>query len=105
MGVNEEQAEISLVGRMLIELVSSGSLAEQEARLHTQLGPRGCVPRSPLDREQGKRQKLCLGPLSGPGHDRGTDRNRRALISLSPTLALFVAPYGKLYLRLQGLVP
>jgi hypothetical protein len=33
------------------------------------------------------------------------NRNRRASISLSPTLALFVAPYGKLYLRLQELVP
>src|SRR5947207_3424134 len=32
-------------------------------------------------------------------------RNRRASVSLSPTLALFVAPYGKLYLRLQELVP
>ena len=67
MGVNEEQAEISLVGRMLIELVSSGSLAEQEARLHTQLGLRGCVPRSPLDREQGKRKKTCPRLLAGLG--------------------------------------
>src|SRR5438034_10071304 len=39
MGVNEEQEEISLVGRVLIEPVSSGSLAEQEARLPTQHGP------------------------------------------------------------------
>src|SRR5436309_11657042 len=67
MGVNEEQEESSLVGRMLIELVSSGSLAEQEARLHTQLGPRGCVPRSPLDREQGKRKKTCPRLLAGLG--------------------------------------
>ena len=34
-----------------------------------------------------------------------SNRNRRASISLSPTLALFVAPYGTLYLRLQELVP
>jgi hypothetical protein len=67
MGVNEEQEESSLVGRMLIELVSSGSLTEQEARLHTQLGPRGCVPRSPLDREQGKRKKTCPRLLAGLG--------------------------------------
>jgi len=29
------------------------------------------------------------------------NRNRRASKSLSPTLTLFLAPYGKLYLRLQ----
>jgi hypothetical protein len=49
MGVNEEQEENSLVGRMLFELVSSGNLAEQEARLHTQHGPGERVPHSPLD--------------------------------------------------------
>jgi hypothetical protein len=32
-------------------------------------------------------------------------RNRRASTSLSPTLTLFLAPHGKLYLRLQERVP
>jgi hypothetical protein len=90
MGVNEEQEESSLVGRMLIELVSSGSLAEQEARLHTQLGPRGCVPRSPLDREQGKRKKTCPRLLAGLGQiaePTGTDGHR--CLSHQRSLCLF----------------
>ena len=33
------------------------------------------------------------------------ERNRRVSVSLSPTLTLFLAPYGKLYLRLQDRVP
>src|SRR5215469_7847464 len=33
--------------------------------------------------------------------ERWQDRNRRASVSLSPTLTLFLAPQGKLYLRLQ----
>ena len=103
--MNEEQEEISLVGRMRIELVSSGSLAEQEARLHTQHGPRGSVPHSPLDRERGKRKKTRPRLLSDLGHDRGTDRNRRASATLSPVLVHFLEPYGKLYLRLQVRVP
>src|SRR5438105_9986409 len=37
------------LGRILIELVSSGSHAEQEARLHTQHGSCGFLPHSPLD--------------------------------------------------------
>jgi len=32
-------------------------------------------------------------------------RNRRVSVSLSPTLTLFLAPHGKLYLRLQDHVP
>jgi hypothetical protein len=36
---------------------------------------------------------------------RWQQRNRRASVSLSPTLALFLAPQGKLYLRLQERVP
>ncbi len=39
--------------------------------------------------------KVCINNLSG------TDGFR----SLSPTLTLFLAPHGKLYLRLQGRVP
>jgi site-specific DNA recombinase len=33
------------------------------------------------------------------------ERNRRESVSLSPTLTLFLAPHGKLYLRLQDRVP
>jgi hypothetical protein len=40
-----------------------------------------------------------LGMIAEP------NRNRRASTSLSPTLTLFLAPHGKLYLRLQELVP
>jgi hypothetical protein len=35
------------------------------------------------------------------GRDSGTDRNRRVSVTLSPTLTLFLAPHGKLYLKLQ----
>src|SRR6266568_6665481 len=41
----------------------------------------------------------ALGMIAEP------NRNRRASTSLSPTLTLFLAPHGKLYLRLQELVP
>ncbi len=37
--------------------------------------------------------------------ERWQDRNRRVSISLSPTLTLFLAPHGKLYLRLQERLP
>ena len=37
--------------------------------------------------------------------ERWQDRNRRVSVSLSPTLTLFLAPYGKLCLRLQDCVP
>jgi hypothetical protein len=101
MGVNEEQEESSLVGRMLIELVSSGSLAEQEARLHTQLGPRGCVPRRPLDREQGKRKKTCPRLLAGLGQiaePTGTDGCRvlchQFSISSLPRLEFCISRYN-----------
>jgi hypothetical protein len=63
------------------------------------------VPYSLRNREQGERNKRCPRPDRSRGHDRGTDRNRRASVSLSPTLALFLAPQGKLYLRLQERVP
>jgi len=36
---------------------------------------------------------------------RWQQRNRRVSVSLSPTLTLFQTPHGKLYLRLQELVP
>ena|SRR6266496_140790 len=39
-----------------------------------------------------------------PGHDRGTDRNRRVSNALSPIFYLFLAPSGKLYLKVQQLL-
>ena len=36
--------------------------------------------------------------------ERWLDRNRQVSVSLTPTLTLFLAPHGKLYLRLQELV-
>jgi hypothetical protein len=38
------------------------------------------------------------------GNDRGTDRNRRVSSSLSPIFYLFLAPSGKLYLKMQHLL-
>lgn len=43
-------------------------------------------------------------PLSGSGFDSGTDQNRRMSVPLSPTLVLFSAPHGKLYLKLKELL-
>jgi hypothetical protein len=40
----------------------------------------------------------------GPGHDRGTDRNRRVSAPLSPIFFLFLAPSGSLYLKVQHLL-
>src|SRR6266699_5559610 len=116
MGVNEEQEESSLVGRMLIELVSSGSLTEQEARLHTQLGPRGCVPRSPLDREQGKRKKTCPRLLAGLGQiaePTGTDGCRMlchqfytsSLRQLARSIKRYKICSLKMKRRMQTLLP
>jgi len=45
--------------------------------------------------------KTCLRRLSGLGHDRGTDRNRRASASLSPVLIHFRSPTSFLYQKLQ----
>jgi hypothetical protein len=42
--------------------------------------------------------------LLAPGL-KATGRNRWAWVSLSPTLTLFLAPHGQLYLRLQDRVP
>src|SRR6266699_372638 len=44
------------------------------------------------------------GPKRDPGNDRGTDRNRRVSSPLSPILSLFLAPSGKLYLKVQRLL-
>ena len=48
--------------------------------------------------------KTCPRRLSGLGHDRGTDRNRRVSTTLSPILYLFFAPFGILYLKVQQLL-
>ena len=42
--------------------------------------------------------------LSGLENDRGTDRNRRVSATLSPIFYLFLAPSGKLYLKVQNLL-
>ena len=44
------------------------------------------------------------GPKRDPGKERGTDRNRRVSSPLSPILYLFLAPAGKLYLKVQDLL-
>src|SRR2546430_7889844 len=44
------------------------------------------------------------GPKRDPGNDRGTDRNRRVSSPLSPIFSLFLAPTGKLYLKVQDLL-
>ena len=63
--------------------------------------PCECVLHSPLHREQRKRKKSCPRLLSGLGHDRGTDRNRRASTTLSPILYLFQIPTSTLSRKLQ----
>jgi len=44
------------------------------------------------------------GPTRNPGNVRGTDRNRRVSTTLSPILYLFLAPAGKLYLKVQDVL-
>jgi len=78
--------------------------AKQEARLSTDLVPRACVRHSLLPCEQGKRKKTCPRLLSGLGHDRGTDRNRRVSATLSPIFYFFLAPSGTLYLKVQDVL-
>src|SRR5215467_14220317 len=53
----------------------------------------------------GNTKKTFPAPNRSAGNVRGTDWNRQASASLSPTLTLFIAPHGKLYLRLQKHVP
>ncbi len=65
--------------------------------------PREYRQHSPLHSEQGKRKKTSPRPERSLGHDRGTDRNRRASNSLSPVLIHFLAPHGQLYHRLLAL--
>jgi hypothetical protein len=68
--------EVTFVGRMLFELVPSGSLAEQEARLHTQHGPLGCATKSSCLRAREEEQdmpKTPLGVLGMIAEPTGTD--------------------------------
>jgi len=78
-GVHEEQGRgFSCREGCFSRLFPVADSAKQEARLSTDLVPRACVRHSLLPCEQGKRKKTCPRLLSGLGHDRGTDRNRRA---------------------------
>jgi hypothetical protein len=54
--------EISLVGRMLFELVSSGSLVEQEVRLPTQPDPVGVCRSAHLIESKGRRKRHAQDP-------------------------------------------
>src|SRR6266705_5149691 len=68
--------EVTFVGRMLFELVPSGSLAEQEARLHTQHGPLGCATKSSCliaREEEQDMPKTPLGVLGMIAEPTGTD--------------------------------
>jgi len=47
---------------------------------------------------------MVPGPNKNPGNDRGTDRNRRVSATLSPILYLFLAPSGRLYLKVQDVL-
>src|SRR2546430_8910451 len=48
--------------------------------------------------------KMFPGSKRNPGNARGTDRNRRVSAPLSPIFSLFLAPSGKLYLKVQHLL-
>src|SRR5437016_8611200 len=48
--------------------------------------------------------KRFPGSKRNPGNARGTDRNRRVSAPLSPIFSLFLAPAGKLYLKVQDLL-
>src|SRR5438270_246008 len=48
--------------------------------------------------------KRFPGSKRNPGNARGTDRNRRVSSSLSPIFYLFLAPAGKLFLKVQQLL-
>src|SRR6266487_698045 len=47
---------------------------------------------------------MVPGPNENPGNGRGTDRNRRVSVPLSPIFPLFLAPSGILYLKVQDLL-
>src|SRR6266699_4744475 len=78
-GVHEEQGRgFSCREGCFSRLFPVADPAKQEARLPTDLVPRACVRHSLLPCEQGKRKKTCPRPDRSLGHDRGTERNRRA---------------------------
>src|SRR2546421_4572648 len=78
-GVHEEQGRgFSCREGCFSRLFPVADSAKQEARLPTDLVPRACVRHSLLPCEQGKRKKTCPRPDRSLGHDRGTERNRRA---------------------------
>src|SRR6266567_4584606 len=78
-GVHEEQGRgFSCREGCFSRLFPVADSAKQEAGLPTDLVPRACVRHSLLPCEQGKRKKTCPRPDRNLGHDRGTDRNRRA---------------------------
>jgi hypothetical protein len=96
--------EIALVGRMLFELVSSSSLAEQAAWLPPHPVPpvRMCQT-TRFIASKGGGKDLPKTPL-GSWADRGTERNRRVSATLSPILSLFLAPSGHLYQKVHQLL-
>src|SRR5215469_8931611 len=71
--------EDALVGRDVVRACCQLQLQLSKKRdFLPSMVPREWVPYSLRNREQGERNKTCSRLLSGLGHDRGTDRNRRA---------------------------
>jgi Zinc-binding dehydrogenase len=71
--------EDSLVGRDVIRACCQWQPQLSKKRdFFPSMVPHEHVPYSLRNRDQGERNKTCPRLLSGPGHDRGTDRNRRA---------------------------
>jgi hypothetical protein len=92
----------SLVGRDVIRACCQWQPQLSKKRdFFPSMVPHEHVPYSLRNRDQGERNKTCPRLLSGPGHDRGTDRNRRATTTLSPILYLFQLPSSTLYQKLQ----
>ncbi len=71
--------EDSLVGRDVIRACCQWQPQLSKKRdFFPSMVPHEHVPYSLRNRDQGERNKTCPRLLSGLGHDRGTDRNRRA---------------------------
>jgi hypothetical protein len=87
--------EDSLVGRDVIRACCQWQPQLSKKRdFFPSMVPHEHVPYSLRNRDQGERTKTCPRLLSGPGHDRGTDPNRRATshrshLSLVPLTKLF----------------
>jgi Zinc-binding dehydrogenase len=90
--------EDSLVGRDVIRACCQWQPQLSKKRdFFPSMVPHEHVPYSLRNRDQGERNKTCPKLLSGPGHDRGTDRNRRATnhrshLALIPLEKLFTTP-------------